>query len=99
MASIRVTPETLNTQGTELIAYADDLVEILGSVKTKIDEIIEGWDGLAQGAYYDMYLSMNESLVQFPDLVRAIGSATTSAAEAYSNVDSTLQQEFNKISQ
>lgn len=94
MASIRVTPETLNSQGQDLIGYASDLAEILSSVDTKINEIIEGWDGLAQDAYFDMYSTMKESLDKFPELVDALGQATTGAAEAFSTVDEQLQSGF-----
>lgn len=52
MASIRVAPETLNSQGNDLIGYAGDLSDILESIGTKMNEIIDGWDGLSQDAYY-----------------------------------------------
>lgn len=94
MASIKVTPETLNTQGQELCGYAEDLTEILSSIDTKINEIIDGWDGLAQDAYFDMYTTMKESLDKFPELVDSLGKATVSSAEAYSEVDETLQGSF-----
>lgn len=94
MANIRVTPETLNSQGNDLIGYAGDLSDILDLIKTKIDEIIDGWDGLAQDAYYEMYTTMNESLIQFPELVNALGEATVSSAEAFSSVDEQLRDGF-----
>lgn len=94
MASIKVTPETLDSQGKDLIKYAADLTEILGSIHSKISEIIEGWDGLAQDAYFDMYTTMKESLDKFPELVDSLGQATVSSAEAFSQVDETLQSSF-----
>ena len=95
MASIRVTPETLNSQGNELIGYAGDLTDILGSIESKINEIIDGWDGLAQDAYYDMYTEMKQSLDKFPELVNSLGEATVSSAETFSSVDEQLQSGFN----
>ena len=95
MASIRVTPEELNEQGKELINYAGDLGEILQRVDAKIGEIIAGWDGLAQDAYFNMYDTMKASLDQFPTLVESLGSATVSAAEAFASVDEQLQSGFN----
>ena len=95
MATIRVTPETLNTQGNDLIGYASDLQDVLKSIDSKITEIIDAWDGLAQDAYYDMYTTMKTSLDQFPELVDSLGQATTAAAEAFSSVDEELQSSFN----
>ncbi len=94
MANIRVTPETLDAQGKDLINYAVDLSDILKTIDGKINEIIGGWDGLAQDAYFDMYTNMKESLDQFPQLVDTLGQATCGAAEAFSNVDETLQSSF-----
>lgn len=94
MASIRVTPETLSEQGNELIGYSNDLADILKSIDTKINEIIEAWDGLAQDAYYEMYTAMKESLDKFPELVNSLGEATVSSAEAFASVDEQLQSGF-----
>ena len=99
MASIKVTPETLDSQGKDLIKNAGDLADILESINTKIGEIIEGWDGLAQEAYFEMYTTMKESLDQFPKLVEGLGDATCGAAEAFASVDSELQESFQKAMQ
>ena len=94
MASIRGTPETLETEGNDLIGYGGDLADILSSIDSKINEIIDGWDGLAQDAYFDMYTSMKESLDKFPELVNSLGEATVSSAQAFASVDEELQSSF-----
>ncbi|GKU27259.1 hypothetical protein CFOLD11_40860 [Clostridium folliculivorans] len=94
MASIRVTPETLNGEGNDLIGYAGDLSDILKTIDSKVHEIIDGWDGLAQDAYFEMYTTMKQSLDKFPELVDTIGKATVSAAQAFANVDEQLQSGF-----
>lgn len=94
MASIRVTPETLESQGNDLIGYGGDLADILQQIDTKINEIIDAWDGLAQDAYFDMYTSMKDSLDKFPELVNSLGEATVSAAQAFATVDEELQSSF-----
>lgn len=96
MANIRVTPETLNEQGNDLIGYAGDLQEILDKVNSKVTEIINAWDGLAQDAYYELYTSLKESLDKFPGLVYSLGTATVNSAEAFATTDETLKNEFNK---
>lgn len=94
MASIRVTPETLSSQGNDLIGYSGELADILSSIDAKINEIIDGWDGLAQDAYFEMYSTMKQSLDKFPELVNSLGEATVSSAEAFSSVDEQLQSGF-----
>lgn len=95
MASIKVTPEELSSQGNDLISYAGELSDVLSSIDSKINEIIDGWDGLAQDAYYSMYSTMKESLDKFPEMVNSLGEATVSAAEAFESVDEQLQGGFN----
>lgn len=94
MASIRVTPETLNAQGQDLIGYAGDMGDILSTIDGKINEIIDGWDGLAQDAYFEMYQTMKQSLDKFPELIDSLGQATVGAAEAFGSVDEQLQSGF-----
>ncbi|MCI3924735.1 WXG100 family type VII secretion target [Paenibacillus sp. TRM 82003] len=94
MANIRVTPETLETQGNELIKYAGELSDILGFIDSKIGEIVDGWDGLSQDAYFDMYTTMKQSLDQFPKLVESLGGATVSSAQAFASLDEQLQSGF-----
>ena len=97
-STIRVTPDELNTQGGNLIGFAGELTDILGKIDSEINTIIDGWDGLAQDAYYDMYSTMKTSLDKFPELVNSLGEATKSAAEAFSEVDTQLQGSFNSAS-
>ena len=99
MASIRVTPETLESQGNDLVGYAGDLSDILSSIDSKISEIIDGWDGLSQNAYFDMYTTMKQSLDKFPELVNSLGEATVSAAQAFGSVDEQLQSGFKSAGQ
>lgn len=94
MGNIRVAPEILNSQGTDIIGYAGDIGEILSSVNTKINESIDVWDGLAQDAYLDMYTNMKDSLDKFPELVNALGEATVSVSTVFSSVDKQLRDGF-----
>ena len=95
MADIRVTPETLESQGNELVGFAEELNTILQSIDAKIGEIDGSWDGLAQNAYLEMYTTMKQSLDQFPQLVKSLGQATISAAKAFASVDEELQSGFS----
>ncbi len=95
MASIRVTPETLDQQGRDLIDKSNEIREILKATEAKINEIIDGWDGLAQDAYYEMYSQMKQSLDQFPELVETLGNGTQAAAKAYADMDESLRSSFS----
>lgn len=55
---------------------------------------IDGWDGLAQDAFYDLYVNMKESLDKFPEIVKSLGSAAQGAAKAFSQMDEELSNNF-----
>ena len=95
MASIKVTPETLSSQGADLNGYAEDLTGILNNIDAKIQEIDGEWDGAAQEGYIAMYEELKVSLNQFPELVATLGNATISAAEAFDELDTQLEGNFN----
>lgn len=96
MAELRVTPENLEAQGNDLVGYAGDLTDILTQINTKITDITDGWDGLAQDAYFDMYSTMKESLDKFPELVDGLGQATIGAAQTFAQVDEELKNNFSQ---
>lgn len=95
MANIRVTPETLEEQGNGVISISEEIRELLSNLDSKINEIIDGWDGLAQDSYFSMYGEMKTSLDQFPEIVKGLGDATVAAAQAFAQVDEQLSSSFN----
>ena len=96
MAIIKVTPETLQSQGEELNRYAEDLAETLKNIEDKIKDITQGWEGLAEDAYFSMYEDMQKSLAEFPNMVNSLGDTTKSAAQAFARVDDDLKKAFNQ---
>ena len=96
MTDIKVSPALLDAQGKALIDFAGELDGILNKINGKINEISEGWSGLAEQGYLEMYEKMKESLNKFPELVNSLGDATVKSAEAFSSVDETLQNSFTK---
>lgn len=96
MASIRLTPEELRQQGEDLKNLSQELEDILKQVDTKINTACDGWDGLAQDAFLNSYSSMQQTLSQFPLLVKSFGEQACGAAEAFGTADSELASAFNQ---
>lgn len=94
MATIRVTPDTLRSEGNDLKQFAETLEETLNSIDSKINEIIDNWDGLAQDSYFASYTEMKDKLKACPELVQNLGTSTTSAADAFEQVDEQLASSF-----
>lgn len=95
MANIRVTPEELEQQGNDLVSMGEELDQILANVDSKIMEICDAWDGLAQDAFLTSYTEMKETLKNFPLIVDGLGKQTIAAAQTFGEVDSQLSSSFS----
>lgn len=94
MSVIRVTPDTLHTQGQELSQLAQQTQDVLQQVDAKIAAINDSWDGLAQDGYWQMYQEMRQTLNRMPELLLVLSQKTKQAADAFGQVDKTLQSSF-----
>lgn len=93
--NITITPQELTGYGNQLVTYAGDLTNVIDNINTLVGQITEGWSGLAEKAYYEMYEQLYNSLKSFPEMVSGLGQATKDAAEAFSQTDTSLQTAFS----
>lgn len=95
MASIRVTPEELESQGNQLIQLAqNEITQILAQVESQINLICDSWDGMAQDAFLQSYTEMKKTLDMFPQVVDGIGQQAVAAAQTFGEVDTQLSSSF-----
>lgn len=95
MADIKVNPEELEGMGNEVVGYSEEISDILSKLQSKVDQICDAWDGLAQDAFLASYEEMKEALNTFPEIVNGIGQQTIGAAQAFAATDEGLQSSFN----
>lgn len=94
MASIIVTPEELEVMGNDVVGISEEVRELLSKLQSKVDQICDSWDGLAQDAFLDSYNELKTALDQFPEIVNGIGQQTIGAAQAFAQTDEALQSSF-----
>lgn len=92
--NIVLNPELLENQGEELVNYSEQLADILRSIDTKINEIIENWYGMAQDSYFELYNEIKKSLDTVPGVVDTLGKAAIETSNAFQEVDETLSNQF-----
>lgn len=96
MAELRVTPEVLDGQGDNLKQLSEDLQQVLNDVDIKINEIIDGWDGIGQDAYYDLYTQIKESIKDVPTIINNLGEGAKTAAKAYLDAEEAIKSATSK---
>lgn len=92
MASqIRITPQELVDGATTLTNQKEQCMEILSSMKSKVDEVAANWEGAAQNAFVaqfeELYKNISEAL---PNTVEGIAGMLKSAAQTLEDADSQI---------
>ena len=96
MASIKVTPEELSTQGKSIVTMGEELSTMMTTLETTINTVVGEWDGLAQDAFLETYNGMKDTLKKFPEIVNGIGTQVVGAADAFERTDSELSSIFKQ---
>lgn len=96
MASIKVTPEELKTQGESIVKMGDEIETKMTTLDTTINTVVSEWDGLAQDAFLEAYNELKETLKQFPVIVNGIGTQVVSAADTFAQTDTDLSSAFKQ---
>jgi len=95
MAQIRITPQELRDGATFLGERKSQIVDEVGSIISKIDEIANNWEGAAQSAFLEAFETMKPILKeQFPEVVEGIMSQLNGAAEAIEQTDLEVSKAF-----
>ena len=96
MASIRITPEELEVQGSQLVNLAQNyIISLLNQVERQVSIICDSWDGLAQDAFLQSYQEMKKTLDVFPQIVEGIGQQAIAAAQAFGQVDDQISSSIS----
>lgn len=97
MASqIRMTPQELRDGSTTLQNQKEQCMEILASMKSKVDEVAGNWEGAAQNAFVaqfeELYKNISEALPQTVDGISdMLKSSATTIEEADAQIASALR--------
>lgn len=97
MASqIRMTPQELRDGSTTLKNQKEQCMEILASMKSKVDEVAGNWEGAAQNAFVaqfeELYKNISEALPQTVDgISNMLESSATTIEEADAQIASALR--------
>ncbi len=92
MASqIRMTPQELRDGSSTLKNQRDQCMEILASMKSKVDEVAGNWEGAAQNAFVaqfeELYKNISEAL---PQTVDGIATMLESSANTIEQADAQI---------
>ena len=96
MSTIKITPQELRDASTYLGNRLETISAEVSSLKSKIDEVTQNWEGAAKSTFVetfenDMYPIMNETL---PDVINGIASQLTGAADAIETADAEVANAF-----
>lgn len=93
---IRMTPQELRDGASYLEQRKAECMDLLGQMKSKVDEVAANWEGAAQNSFVqtfeELYKQISEAL---PQTVEGIESMLTGAAQALEDADNSIAQSLN----
>ena len=90
MSDLRVTPEELMSMANDVAGKAEQLADMIKQLDDKVETVKANFDGMSANAFYNSYVSMRETLQQFPEAVLGVASQAQTAAKVYDETDSEL---------
>lgn len=95
-ARITMTPEELREAASFLDSTREEIAEKIGAVESKVNDLLNTWDGAAQDAFFDSFTNDMLPILKndFPSVLEGISTQLTSAADALEQVDEEVASAF-----
>ena len=88
---ITITPEELRSSSSTFASKAEQVTEILTTLKSEVDNLAESWAGAAQSQFFEAYEEMQETLNQFPVVLEGISNQLKVVADTLEETDASLR--------
>lgn len=93
---ITMTPEELRTAAQFLDTTREEIAEKISAVESKVNELLETWDGAAQDAFFDSFSNNMLPILKndFPSVLEGISQQLVAAADTIEQVDEEVATAF-----
>jgi WXG100 family type VII secretion target len=95
MATIRITPEELRDASTFISGKGQEVAQDIESLKAKVNEVTNTWEGAAQSSFISSFLSLEDLFKQFPEIIEGISSQLKAAADTIEQADAEIAKAFS----
>ncbi len=87
---ITITPDELRSSSSTFNTKADEISDILNTLRQEVDSLEATWDGAAQDSFFQSYSDMEATLTQFPEILQGIAQQLTAVADTLEQTDEEL---------
>lgn len=94
MQQITVTPEELMNLANTLSQKATDLNNQVNTLSSTVQDMTSIWKGMGSNAYYNYYVSSEQDIRSFAQLIEVIAGEAKAAAQSFDAVDAEIAQSF-----
>jgi WXG100 family type VII secretion target len=91
MAVIKVTPESLREQATQLRNYDQEHIDAYGKMQKLVDNITTVWEGEAQTAFRNSFDGKRSEFQKFSTDIQAFAKLMDNAAEKMAQTEAELK--------
>jgi len=94
MQQINITPEELMNLANSLSQKAMDLNNQVNTLSSTVQDMTGIWKGMGSNAYYNYYVSSEQDIRSFAQLIEVIAGEAKAAAQSFDAVDAEIAQSF-----
>lgn len=89
--TIRITPQELRDGATYLEGRKAEVMDLLGQMNSKVQEVCGNWEGAAQNAFFESFTELYNQISQaLPSTVEGIESMMNGAADGIEQADESI---------
>lgn len=92
MAQIKLNGDELMQYGKDIQTMSESFSTTLTEITNLVNQINDGWDGLAADSYAEIYNTTQTTLAQLPTAVSGIGETVCSIAQTWIDTEQALSQ-------
>ncbi|GHS95054.1 hypothetical protein AGMMS50276_09310 [Synergistales bacterium] len=96
MPKIRITPETLEQQSSQLISMKGEHEQIYAKIRKLVQDLAAEWEGAAQQSFVQTFEARDAQFRKFAEDVQDFGWKMKLAAQALRDTDTQLKAQMSK---
>lgn len=97
MATIRITPEELESAAEFLLQKQEAIISEVDAIRTKVAEVSEGWEGAARSTFISIFEGEIMPILQdkFPEVISGISNQLDTTAKTMRMADDEIAQKMS----
>lgn len=91
MGAIRVTPEELEAQASQVRSQADQVSQVLSTLQSQVADLATRWEGSGSSGFQALFEEWRQSASQVHEAMQGIANLLAQGAAVYRDADASVR--------